>query len=188
MVVENARDLAAYEKQLTNEARGQLEAKRQKIVSSMHIPSQAEGQAEVNAQIESIKQTINAEMQARQKEMQATMQQRSEEARAKLQKKQAQIEERLKKLQSQLAEMVEHSAENVSEDTRKKMDDTEAKIKELKAQRKELYDAMLDELKGIVGGVAEKQNVPSVVGAYIVNVNCTDLTDLSMVAVKQMRH
>lgn len=181
-------DLAAYEKQLTNEARGQLEAKRQKIVSSMHIPSQAEGQAEVNAQIENIKRTIDAEMQARQKEMQATMQKRSEEAKAKLQKKQAQIEERLKKLQSQLAEMVEHSAENVSEDTRKKMDDTEAKIKELKEQRKELYDAMLDELKGIVGGVAEKQNVPSVVGAYIVNVNCTDLTDLSMVAVKQMRH
>ena len=179
------REMEEYAHRLDEEAKAQFYSKRDKVLGNVKPVNIEENRALAEAQIEKVRNIVNAEMQAKQKEMQAAMKQRAEEAQAKLRKKQADVEKRLLKIQKQLNDLVQKSCNNVSDETRKKMDDVEAKIAELEKQRGELYDAMVASLSDVVGGVAEKQQVDIVVGKYIVNVDCTDLTDLSMVSLKQ---
>lgn len=178
-------EMDEYARRLDEEAKAQFYSKRDKILGSVKPVNVEENRAIAQEQIDKVRNIVNAEMQAKQKEMQTAMKKRADEAQAKLRKKQTEVEKRLLKIQKQLNDMVQKSYENVSDDTRKKMDDVEAKIADLEKQRNELHDAMVASLSGVVGGVAEKQNVDIVVGKYIVNVDCTDLTDLSMVALKQ---
>ena len=179
------REMDEYARRLDEEAKAQFYSKRDKILGSIQPVNVEENRAIAKEQIEKVRNIVNAEMQAKQKEMQAAMKQRAEEAQAKLRKKQTEVEKRLLKIQNQLNALVQKSYENVSDETRKKMDDVKTKIAELEKQRSELHDSMVASLSDVVGGVAEKQQVDIVVGKYIVNVDCTDLTDLSMVALKQ---
>ena len=176
-------ELAAYERSLNAEAQQKAAAERYRLAG---LPSQAPAAApDVQRQIEQIRGTITAEMEARKAQMQATMQARSSEARKRLESKQAEIEKRLATLQGQLKEIVEKSADQVSKETKAKMDDVKGRIAALQSQRKGLYDQMVQDLSQKVGEVARKQNIPSVIGKFVVNLTCTDLTDLTMVAVKQ---
>ena len=180
-------ELAEYGRKLDSEARAQFDQKRAKVLGQVQMGNPDENQAKVKAQIDKVRATINAEMQAKQAEMQANMKQKADEAQKKLSAKQEAVQKRLEKIQGQLNDMVQKSYANVSDETRKKMDDVKAKIEDLQKQRKALHDSMVASLSEIVGGVAQKQHVETVVGAYIVNIDCVDLTDLSMVALKQSR-
>lgn len=182
------RELAEYGRKLDNEARAQFDRKRAKVLGQVQMGNPAENQAKVKAQIDKVRATINAEMQGKQTEMQASMKKKAEEAQKKLHSKQEAVQKRLEKIQNQLNDLVQKSYANVSDDTRKKMDDVKAKIEDLQKQRKALHDSMVASLSDIVGKVAEKHKVETVVGAYIANIDCEDLTDLSMVALKQSRN
>lgn len=176
-------ELGSYQNKLNAEVQQKMAEERARLAG---LPAQAPAAPpDVQAKVEQIKATINAELSARKAQMQATMEARSAEARERLKKKQKEIEKRLASLSTQLKQMVEDSADQVSDVTKKKMEDVEAQVKELEGQRKELYDKMLADLSTIVGEVAEKQDVPAVIGKFVVNLHCKDLTDLSMVAVKQ---
>ncbi len=175
--------LDSFEAALNAEVQQKAAAERNRLAG---LPTQAPAAApDVQRQIDGIRATITAEMESRQAQMQAAMQARSAEARKRLERKQAEVEKRLADLQSQLKELVEKSADEVSEETQSKMDDVKTRLEALQAERKALYDKMLAELSETVGEVARKQNVPSVIGRFIVNLDCIDLTDLAMVAVKQ---
>ena len=181
-------ELAAYEKRLNDEARANFDNKRDKVLGGIQPVNVAENRELAKEQIDKVRNIVDAEMKAKQQEMQAAMKKRAEEANAILAKKQAEVEKRLRALQAQLNDLVKKTYENVSPETRKKMDDVQAKLDELKKQRQNMYDAMIASLSQVVGQVAEKQNVQTVIGSYIVNVNCVDLTDLAMVALKQQAH
>lgn len=182
-------ELQTFESKLSAEARAQAVAKRDELVGQLPAaPDRQATQAVAQAEVEKIKAAIDAEMRAKQAEMRLTMEARGREAKSKLEAKQAKIEKRLVAVQKRMADMVEKSAENVSDVTKQKMEDTKAKIDELMKQRQALYDSMVADLSGIVGQVAEKRNIPSVVGAYVVNVDCVDITDYAMVAVKNAAH
>jgi hypothetical protein len=175
--------LESFEATLNAEVQQKAAAERNRLAG---LPTQAPAAApEVQRQIDAVRASITAEMETRKAEMQAAMQARSAEARKRLEKKQAEVEKRLADLQAQLKDLVEKSAEEVSEDTQRKMDDVKSRLEALQTERKALYDKMLAELSETVGELARKQNVPSVIGRFIVNLDCTDLTDLAMVAVKQ---
>ncbi len=180
-------ELAAYEQRMNEEAQAKFEQERNKILKGIQPVDVEANRRLAQAQIDEVRNLVNAEMKAKQDEMQATMQKRSQEARAKLEKKQADVEKRLRKLQDQLNDLVQKTYANVSDDTRKKMDDVQAKIDELKKQREDMDTAIRNDLSQIVAGVAQKQNIDTVVGSYIVNIDCIDLTDLAMVALKQAK-
>lgn len=176
-------ELGSYQRSLDAEVQQKVQGERARLAG---LPTQAPAAPpDIQAKIEAIKAQINGEMAARKAQMQATMEARSNEARTRLQKKQKEIEKRLSDLSKQLKEMVDQSTDDVSDDTKKKMDTVKAKLEEFQAQRKELYEKMVADLSTLVGEVAKKQNVPSVIGKFVVNLHCKDLTDLSMVAVKQ---
>ncbi len=175
--------LKSYEASLNSEVQQKAAAERNRLGG---LPRQAPAvPADVERQIEAVRASLTAEMEARKAQMQETMQARSQEARKRLESKQAEVEKRLKALQAQLKDLVEKSADQVSEDTRRKMDEVKSRVAALKAQRKGLYDQMVADLSDKVGEVARKHEVPAVIGRFVVNLGCTDLTDLAMVAVKQ---
>ena len=118
--------------------------------------------------------------------MTVAMQRKAEEAQHNMEKKQAALEKRLRSTQKQLEAMVSNSSKDVSDETRKKMDDIKAKIEDLQKQRQELYDGMADDLREVIGKIAaEQEGQPSVIGSYVVNIDCLDLTDKTMLALEK---
>lgn len=179
-------EMQSFEKTLDAETGRKADAERNRLLSTVKIPDPAANKAEVEAQIAKTRAAVNAEMEAKKASMTATMQAKAEKAREHMKQKQAQIEKRLQATQKQLEDMVNRSSADVSEDTRKKMDSVKAKIEELTKQRNDLYDGMVADLREVVSKVAEQQeNKPSVIGAYVVNVDCLDLTDKTMIALEK---
>ncbi len=59
-------------------------------------------------------------------------------------------------------------------------------LEKARADRKVVYDKMRADLSTMVGKVADKKNIPCVIGTCVTNPGLEDLTDLSMVEVKQI--
>ncbi|MGM9998217.1 MAG: hypothetical protein ACI38Q_02295 [Candidatus Bruticola sp.] len=178
--------MKAFEDSLDKETSAKAAAERNRLLKTVSVPSPQANKAEVEAQIEKIKAVINAEMEAKRASMTAAMQQKAEEAQRNMEKKQAELEKRLMATQKQLEAMVNSSQNDVSDETRKKMDDIKAKIEDLNKQRTELYDSMADDLRKVVGKIAsEQEGEPSVIGSYVMNIDCLDLTDKTMIALEK---
>ena len=176
----------AFEASLDEETKSKAAAERDRLLKNVQAPSPKVNQAEVEAQIAKIKATINSEMEAKKAEMTVAMQRKAEEAQHNMEKKQAALEKRLRSTQKQLEAMVSNSSKDVSDETRKKMDDIKAKIEDLQKQRQELYDVMADDLREVIGKIAaEQEGQPSVIGSYVVNIDCLDLTDKTMLALEK---
>ncbi|MBQ7503559.1 hypothetical protein IJT93_12760 [bacterium] len=179
-------ELSSFEASLNAEAKAKADAEQKRLLSTVSVPSRESNRAEAEAQIARIKAAVDAEMEAKKAEMAASVQAKAAEAQKTMEKKQADIEKRLQALQRQLEDMVNKSNSEVSDDIRRKMDDTKAKIEELQKQRQEVYDGIVADLKKAVETVAAKQeNPPSVIGSYVVNIDCTDLTDKTMIALEK---
>ena len=175
----------AFEASLDEETKSKAAAERDRLLKNVQAPSPKVNQAEVEAQIAKIK-AINSEMEAKKAEMTVAMQRKAEEAQHNMEKKQAALEKRLRSTQKQLEAMVSNSSKDVSDETRKKMDDIKAKIEDLQKQRQELYDGMADDLREVIGKIAaEQEGQPSVIGSYVVNIDCLDLTDKTMLALEK---
>lgn len=178
--------MKAFEASLDEETKAKATAERNRLLKNVQVSSPKANQAEVEAQIAKIKSAVNSEMEAKKAEMTAAMQKKSEEAQRSMEQKQAVLEKRLRATQKQLEAMVSSSSKDVSDETRQKMDDIKAKIADLQKQRQELYDSMADDLREIVAKIAaEKEGQPSVIGAYVVNIDCLDLTDKAMIALEK---
>ena len=176
----------AFEASLDEETKSKAAAERDRLLKNVQAPSPKVNQAEVEAQIAKIKAAINSEMEAKKAEMTVAMQRKAEEAQHNMEKKQAALEKRLRSTQKQLEAMVSNSSKDVSDETRKKMDDIKAKIEDLQKQRQELYDGMADDLREVIGKIAaEQEGQPSVIGSYVVNIDCLDLTDKTMLALEK---
>lgn len=179
-------ELKSFEASLNAEAKAKADAEQKRLLSTVKVASPADNRAEVEAQIAKVRAAVDAEMEAKKAEMTASVQAKAAEAQKTMEKKQADIEKRLQALQRQLEAMVNKSNSEVSDDTRRKMDDTKAKIEELQKQRKEIYDGIVADLKAAVERVVAKQeNPPSVIGSYVVNIDCADLTDKTMIALEK---
>lgn len=176
-------ELTAYEDRLNREVQQKVVAERSRLAGRATSPAAVP--AEVQRKIEQVRGSINTEMAARKAKMEAQMKARQAQAQRRLEKKRAQVEARIQATSRQLKAMVEKAGEEVSAPTRERMDAVEAQLRTVEAAREELHAKMLADLQEKVGQAALKQGVPSVVGRYVVNVGLPDLTDLSVVAIKQ---
>ncbi|MGM9992352.1 MAG: hypothetical protein ACI376_05840 [Candidatus Bruticola sp.] len=178
--------MKAFEDSLDKETSAKAAAERERLLKTVSVPSPQANKADIEAQIEKIKATINAEMEAKKASMTAAMQQKAEEAQRNMEKKQAELEKRLMATQKQLEAMVKNSQNDVSDETRKKMDDIKAKIEDLQKQRTELHDSMAADLRKVISKIAaEQEGQPSVIGTYVMNIDCLDLTDKTMIALEK---
>lgn len=141
---------------------------------------------EVKAKITAAQARMEGEMATRKAELQARMKQKENEARARLKAKADQIQERLSALNTQLQKQFAGRTDFLDKATKAKLEQVKQDLEKARADRKQVFDKMLADLEKAVGKVAEKKDIPCVVGQFVVNNDLTDLTDLSMVEVKQI--
>ncbi len=177
------REIAAYESRVKAEISEKI---REKQVAIGKRPAAAPTPKEVQALIDQARSKMESEMAARKSELEAQMRQKEGEARSQLEAKSKQIEARLRELEKTIKAELTRRSDFLDKATQAKLDQVKRDLEKVRAERKQLYEKMLADLSEMVGKVAQKKNVPGVIGQSLVNIDLEDLTDLSMVEVKQM--
>lgn len=141
---------------------------------------------EVKEKVRQAQARMESEMAVRKNELQARMQQKEQEARARLEAKASEIQDRLAKLDQQLRKQFEGRTDFLDKATKEKLEQVKQDLEKAQADRKQVYEKMLADIGMAVGKVAGKKEIPCVIGQFVVNTHLEDLTDLSMVEVKQI--
>ncbi len=186
-------ELVTYQKELDAEVASKVGSKRAELVASGKLPPQAAPKPqgpppEIQAEIAKVESSLRAELESKKAELRQRMQAETAVAEERLKKKQAEVEEQLRKTEAEIRERINEQLENLDDELKDELDEKTARLEELNKQRETLYEQMKSELNEKVAGVAEKKEVPMVIGSFVVNRNCEDLTDRAMVAVKQMEN
>ena len=144
---------------------------------------------EIKAKIQEMEARMKSQLASKQAELKARMEGEQRAAVDRLKGKQADIQARLKKVQQDLMDTMSSHSKFMDKETKAKMEKLEANLKKAKDEHKQLFLSMSGDISKAVGGVADKQKVPMVLGEVVYSNTGTipDLTDLSMVAVKQLR-
>lgn len=176
-------EIAALEASIRQEMAAKVAQKQGQPIPR---PGAAPVPEEVKAKIAAAQSRMESEMASRKAELQARMSQKENEARARLKEKADQIQKRLTELNTQLQKQFAGRTDFLDKATKAKLEQVKQDLEKARADRKQVFDKMLADLDKAVGKVAEKKNIPCVVGQFVVNNDLTDLTDLSMVEVKQI--
>jgi hypothetical protein len=174
-----------YEAQVRAEVADKVRAKQAEM--GHHAPPPLPAQAEVRKEIEAAQRTMEGEMAAKRAQLEGAMKSKQAEAQARLQAKSRQIEESLKRLEADIKQELGKRRDFLDKATQAKLAQAEKNLEKARADRKQVYDKMLSDVGQVVGKVAEKQQVPYVIGRFLyADKELADLTDLSMVEVKQI--
>lgn len=148
-------------------------------------PKQPSLTPEIKAMIAKKQDELRSKMEAEAAAARQKMEAEQGVAVARLKKKSEELKARIERQQADLQKVVQANArEGLSAATKEKIKVLEEQRNKLQAQRTELFDKMVADLKGDIGEVARKQKVDIVIGTYVENRNCVDLTDYAMVAIK----
>jgi len=187
--------LASYKSRLDEEVaskvRGWRPPERPPQQPKPQQPAPAQGpppamQKEIEAKIAQARADINAKMAAKKAELEGAMQAKAAQARDQIMAKQAEVQKRLKETEEELKALFEEKKKTLSAKTKQKVAALDKQIEKVQKERDALYDRMIADINKVVAGVAEKKEVPMVIGQVIYNRTCQDLTDFSMVGVKQL--
>lgn len=141
---------------------------------------------EIEAKVAEARAGINSRMAAKKAELEGAMQAKAAQARAQIMAKQEEIQKRLKETEEELKGLFEEKKKNLDSKTQQKIAALEKQIEKVQKERDVLYDRMIADINGVVGEVAKKKDIPMVLGQVVFNRTCQDLTDFSMVGVKQL--
>lgn len=183
-------ELSAYEATLNREVEAKIGGKRQELANTPPPSSGKEIPADVKSKIERMESEMRASLAAKEGELKRRMEAEQAEAIGRLKAKQQAVGARLQALQKKMMQDLEDRGKYMSKETKAKLADVEKKLTKAKEDREALVKSMKSEIEKAVGDVAVKKNVPMVIGAVVLNLDTTtnqDLTDLSLVAVKQLR-
>jgi hypothetical protein len=182
-------EIAAYEAQLNKEIDAKAGIRRQELASKAPAQTPNGPPPDVAAKIEKMRAEMNASMQAKQAQLKARMESEQASATARLRAKQEEIAAHLKVIQDGLMKNLADRAKFMDKETKVKMDQVEKNLTKAIDERKALFKSMSEEINKAVGDVATKQKIAMVIGDVYLNLDKAypDLTDFSMVAVKQLR-
>jgi hypothetical protein len=142
---------------------------------------------EIAAKIKQLEASIRSKMQARSNEVKLRMKGEEDQARAKLEAKRKEIEDHLRQTQVTMEKEFVIDDKNLDKASLAKLDQARKALEKAKSERKELLARMMNDVKQVVAKVAEKHKVPMVLGDVYFNQGLTDLTDLSVVGVKELK-
>ncbi len=182
-------EIRAYEAQLNKEIDSKVGIRRQELANKPAAPAPTGPPPDVQAKLEKMRAEMNASMQAKQAQLKARMEGEQAQATARLRAKQEEIRERLKVIQEGLMKNLADRSKFMDKETKVKLDQVEKNLVKAKDERKALFKSMSEEINKAVGDVATKQKIAMVIGDVYLNLDKAypDLTDFSMVAVKQLR-
>ncbi|MBI3930122.1 MAG: hypothetical protein HY319_31590 [Armatimonadetes bacterium] len=180
-------ELASYKRDLAVEVQRKVASERARLMGTAPPPPPtAKVSDDVKARVQQIESQARAAFSQRKAAMESRMQAEQAEAIGRLKAKQKEIEAHLKAVSEEIAARLKDKSGNLSEKTKQKIAGIEAEMEKLQKQRDELHDSIVDELNGAVAEVAVRKETPMVIGSFVVNRDLDDLTDLAMVAVKQI--
>lgn len=107
-------------------------------------------------------------------------------AKATLAAKKAELNQRLKTLEQRLTQQAIEQGNKLQTRQTAENGKIAAQLKEAQGQRDRLFDRMMADISDRVATVATERRVAVVLGDYILNVNCEDLTDLASVEVRKI--
>ena len=180
-------EYSAYQKKVDSEVRQKAGAPP---VEDAHTPARTpskEPPAQVKAEIAKMQVQMKAELEAKSAQLRARMEGEQRVAVERLKGKQAQIQARLKAVEQRLLATMKDRNLFLDKDTKLKLTNLEKQLTKAKDERKQLYNSMAEDINKAVGSVASKQKVGMVLGeVYYAKPDLPDLTDLSMVSLKQL--
>ena len=163
--------VAEYKKQLDSDIRKQV---------GYGSPSKEEA-----SQLQAKANEIQRNLAQKQKDMEAKMMSASAEATRRLNEKKAQIEKRLENLGVSLNKEMEKSREALIKADMEKIERLKSDYASLMSERKNLYDAMLEDVKIAVKKITEEEKIDVVFLSYISNISAEDVTDKTISALKK---
>lgn len=183
-------ELASYKKTLdvefASKMSGQVAAATKVTPAATKAEPPPQQAAEIKAKIAQIESSMQAEFARKKASLKARMEAETAEARERLMAKQKEVTEKIRAAEEEIKARIDKEMANLADEDKAELKEVEKQIEEAQKQRDELYDLMKEELNKEVATVAEKKNAPMVIGYFVVNRNCSDLTDSAMVAVKQI--
>lgn len=108
-------------------------------------------------------------------------------AQERFEKKKKDLEKKIKDKEKQMMSEALKQQEELSKFKDENKQKTVSQIEMLKEQRDRLMEKIRSDLEKGVKQVADEYNIPYVIGSYVVNINCKDLTDLSILRIKNMK-
>ncbi len=183
-------EMKSYEARLRDEIAVKVGGRRSQLVNQPN--TSVAPPPEIKAKIEAAQATMQSAMESRKAELMSKMKAKESEARARLEAKQSQIKERLQQLEKELQQQLAKRTDFLDQKSKARLAEIDKSLDKCKADYKIIYDKMRADLNTMVGKVAQKKNAACVISIYKgrgmedVNLELQDLTDLSMVEVKQM--
>lgn len=179
-------EMKSYEARLRDEISVKVGGRRSELMNQSS--TSVAPPPEIRAKIEAAQATMQSAMESRKAELMSAMKAKESEARGRLEAKQAQIKERLSQLEKELQQQLAKRTDFLDKKSKARLAEIDKSLEKCKADYKIVYDKMREDLDKMVGKVAQQKNVGAVISISKDNVNLElqDLTDLSMVEIKQM--
>ena len=179
-------DVSAYEARLKQEMMEKVGGRKVQLENQTKTQTAHARPPEVDAKIKAAQDTFRQAMESRKAELMSKMKQKESEARARLQAKQEEIKKRLGDLEKDLESQLAKRTDFLDKKSKEKLKQLDKDLEKARADRKVVYDKMRADLAKVVGKVADKKKIPYVLGTCLVNLGLEDITDLSMVEIKQI--
>lgn len=179
-------ELATYQRELDSEVRQKMVGRGGHSPAPQTPPAAANVDREIKDRIAQVQASLQAELESKKAALRSRMEAESATARTRLEAKQKEVEAQIYAAEERIKKEMEKRMSELPDELKKQLEGVNKQIEEVTAQRDSLYEQMRGDLNAKVEKVAVQQKVPMVIGDFVVNRTCEDLTDRAMVAVKQM--
>ncbi|HEY3998323.1 MAG TPA: hypothetical protein VGO93_05625 [Candidatus Xenobia bacterium] len=188
--------IKTYEARIDADAQSKVAAEQQRLVHH-YYPNAPNPQAvaAMQAQESKLPQQVAAlkaeqsemkgQFDARRRDLEGRFRAHQDEVKSQLQADYKQMKTEFDQQADALVKRIRERGVAVSKDEADKIAKIKTELKDMRAQRDRLYDHMQADLKTQVDTVAKKDNAPVVVGSYLVNNKCKDLTAEVLQAMSQ---
>lgn len=185
-------EMKSYEARLRDEIAVKVGGRREQLMTQSG--TSVAPPPEIQAKIAQAQATMQSAMESRKAELMARMKVKESEARARMMAKQEEIKGRLSRLEKELQEQLSKRTDFLDKKSKERLAEIDKSMEKCRADYKLIYEKMRGDLDKMVGAVAKKKNVSCVISVIPSssaqmgeqNFKLQDLTDLSMVEVKQM--
>ncbi|MHB2018487.1 MAG: hypothetical protein ACYCW6_16195 [Candidatus Xenobia bacterium] len=175
--------LKDYQAKLSADAKAQVTKEQFRLLLGAGVPMPAEVQhqnAAASKDIAHIKQEqaqFKSQFEAKKNELEAQIKSDAAATKAQLSARQEYYKREWDKTQKQIIAKFQTGMGHLSKEETEHREHLKQELADLKAQRKRLYDSMEADLKSEVATLARKDGYPIVLGYYVVNTKCEDLTN-----------
>lgn len=165
------KDLIDYQRKLEADIAKQLQSKG---LSPKEIMYSSSKKTEIIKKFEASRKILSEELIQAQK---ISMQ--------RLEIKRKELQEKLKEEERKIVQHSKKQQKYFSKYKEKQQTALKSELDKLKKERKDLYESIMADIGKSISKIAEEEGISVVVGSYMVNIDCDDLTDLVLLQMRK---